>query len=325
MAGELDARVIEGLLQDLARGGIDRPALEAGGTVVGAEPIPVEDLRVAHDVDHDLARRGLEGVQWVEHVAEPDVEPTHRVGLTVAGQQAHAGAVVRVPGVRELGPGHRRVEVEGHREVEEDHVVLGDGAVVDHRPPLDGHPDLAPQATVGTDDRVAEVVPGPEVADRVQLPGVWIPLGVGGVALLDRSVETVHRHRLQLIGQLDREEPRLDDRPGPAGVADDVGVRGEAPVAPYPAVPVPLGPPVPQPQAMHHALPGEPVVRLGTLDREVWVGAVPQQAPVEALGDHPGHLEVEGRDLLGHRREVAGEVRVRGHDSPPAGSVDDSF
>src|SRR3712207_6886434 len=57
------------------------------------------------------------------------------------------------------------------RSVEQDHVLLGQCAVVDHRAPGDRHVQLPAGPAVDADHAVAEVVPGPRVADGVELPG----------------------------------------------------------------------------------------------------------------------------------------------------------
>ena len=199
------------------------------GPVGRAEALLVEHLRVADQVEHDPAGLVLVGVEGVEHVAEADLVPPDVIGLALPGQEAHPGAVVGVPGVREPGPGHRRVHVEGDGQVEEDHVVLGDGAVVDHGATVDGDPDLAPDPAVGADHGVAQVVPGPEVADGVELARDRVQLRVGGVALGQRPVEAVGPDRVQLVGQLDGGGAGLHDGPGAPGVADDVGVGPERP------------------------------------------------------------------------------------------------
>ncbi len=70
---------------------VDRPAVEGRGALVGAEPVGVEHLRVAHDVDDDPVAVVV-GVERVEDVAGLDVEPADvGGGAAVAGHDPHPG------------------------------------------------------------------------------------------------------------------------------------------------------------------------------------------------------------------------------------------
>src|SRR5579872_4810704 len=110
-------------------------------------------------------------------------------------------------------------------------------------------------------------------------------------------------------------------------VRDDVRVRGEIHVlvhgsarpllaarlgdslGPDPAVAVPLGPAVPQPDAVHHARAEEPaVVRVIQAER---IRAVAKIAPGQLGGQSAGHRQVKGGGLLGHRREGSLEKTAR--------------
>ena len=254
----------------------------------------------------------------MEHVARLDLEPLHLVGRPGQGQDAEAGPVVVAPAVGQGVALHRQRKVEEHGQVVEDHRRLGDRAVVDHRVARDRDVDLVRHPAVGADHRVVDHLgPLPPVARRVELAGARVALGVGGEAVAKRPVQVREAHRVELVGELGRAAAGLDDGEGLAGQADHVGVRhrplvvalaGGGPLTQRlgdrrradPAVAVPLGSAVAQADAVHHALAGEPVV-VGGVDRPDRVGPVAEVAPVELGRERAGHLEVEGRHLLGHR------------------------
>jgi hypothetical protein len=142
-----------------------------------------------------------------------------------------------------------------------------------------------------------------------------------------RAVEGVMRDRVELIAELDRLAARLDDREGPAIDADDVGVRSVVAFgaraggnffakhltgfgAADPAVAVPVGLSALDADAVDHAGAGEPVIARG-VGGDRWVRAVAEVAAGQAGGDLAVDAEFLERELFGHRRVDAGEVRVR--------------
>ena len=173
------------------------------------------------------------------------------------------------------------------------------------------------------------VPPTEEVGHRVELARERIALGVGRVAATEGAAEITGAHRLQVVGQLVRERAGLHDGERAAGVADHVGIGSEVHAGVHrtgsrlfaeearhlgrtdPAIAVPLGPPVAQPDAVHHAVPGEPVVRRRFGGR-CRVGTVAQIAAAEGIGQLTGHGEVGRRDLFEHGRKVALQVRIGG-------------
>lgn len=197
-----------------------------------------------------------------------------------AREQPDACAVVLVPAVRKARTAHRSLQVERTREVEEQHVTLGERGVVHHRAArhLDVH--RARHSRVGADSQVADpVAPTPEVRDDVQVSGDRIPVRMRGERMLERPAEARRTDRVQLGRELDRWGARFHDRERTARVADHVGVgreveralgegrrrrglteRGRDHRAAHPPVTVPLGPPVAQAHAVHHPVAREPVV-----------------------------------------------------------------
>ncbi len=125
----------------------------------------------------------------------------------------------------------------------------------------------------------------------MQLVGGRVAFGVRCVAAGQRAVEGGGSDGVEVVAELDREGTGLDQRQGASGVPDDVGVGGEVHAAvdwsvvgslaehvgdvtrSHPTVAVPLGAPVGEPYAVHHALAGEPVVG-GRLGRGDGVGPV---------------------------------------------------
>ena len=157
-------------------------------------------------------------------------------------------------------------------------MVLGQREVVHHGPVVDRDVGGAANAPRGVDDDVPDVIPGPEVRDSVQFTGSAIGLGVRGEASGQRAAEVVRSERVQFIGELVRQRACLRGGQGPPGMTDDVHVgrevralvhragrprlvhrRGQPPGA-HPAVPVPLGPSVAQPDPVDHTRPEEPVI-----------------------------------------------------------------
>ena len=181
------------------------------------------------------------------------------------------------------------------------------------------------------DDRHLDVVaPAEEIGDGVELTRERVALGVGRVAAVERAAEVTGPDRVELVGQLVRARPRLDDGEGAARMPDDVGVGREVHARvhrtrvgllaedarhlgrAHPAVAVPLGPPVTQPDPVHHPVAGEPVVGRG-FGRRGGIGAVAQVAAVEGLGHVAGDGQVGRRDLFEDGGEVALQVRIGGH------------
>jgi DNA-binding CsgD family transcriptional regulator len=312
---------------------VDAPPLEGDRPVPGEHGHVVGPL-IADQVHHHPVTVVV-GVERMEDPARVDVDPADgasiRAGL--AAHQADACLVRRVPGVRHLPSAGQQSQAEGDRQVQQDQIVLGQREVVHHRPVVDRDVGGATNAPRGVDDDVPDVIPGPEVRDSVQLTGPAIGLGVRGEATAQCAAEVVRSARVQLIGELVRQRACLRGGQGPPGMTDDVHVgrevralvhragrprlvhrRGQPPGA-HPAVPVPLGPSVAQPDPVHHARPEEPViVRVVQAKR---IRSVAQVTPGQ-LGWHAaGDRQVEGGDLVGCRRERTGEETVRSaHDRP---------
>ena len=327
---ELLAPVVEDLFVHAPGGGIDRPPHEARCPFVRAVAVGVEHLRMTHDVAHDPTVGEVVRIHRVVHEAEVDLAPPRGIATgRVAGEEPDACAVVRVPRVRQRGhPAHRGIEIERHGQIEDDDLGLGDRAVVQHR--LAGHRDVDGTAhlAVGADDDVLHVVPLPVVDDRVQLSRARVALRVRSERTGQRAAEVGHLHRVEVVGQLDREAAGLDDRQRAAGVADHVRVGGAAAhavarpgrrrpplrrgdvVVPHEPVAIPLGLAVTHADAVHHAGAREPVVRL-RIRRRHRVRSDAQQPAVELLGDPPAHGQIGDVELVVDGCEVAGQVRAR--------------
>jgi DNA-binding CsgD family transcriptional regulator len=302
---------------------VDGPPLEGDRPVPGQARHIVGPL-IADQVHHHPVAVVV-GVEGVEDPAGVDVDPADGAGLRagLAAYQADACLVCRVPGVRHLPSARQQAQAEGDRQVQQDHVVLGQREVVHHGPVVDRYVGGAAHPPRGVDDDVPDVIPSPEVRDRVQLTGPAIGLGVRGEAAAQRAAEVARSERVQLIGDLVRQRARLRGGQGPPGMTDDVHIgrevhalmhragrprlvhrRGQPPGA-HPAIPVPLGPSVAQPDPVHHTRAEEPViVRVIQAER---IRSVAQVTAVQ-LGWHAaGDGQVEGGDLLGGRREGTGE------------------
>jgi DNA-binding CsgD family transcriptional regulator len=305
---------------------VDAPPLE------GDRPVPGEDGHVVGpliaDQVHHYPVTVVVGVECVEDPARVDVDPADGAGIHegLAAHQTDARLVRRVPGVRHLASAGQQVQAEGDRQVQQDQVVLGQCEVVHHGPVVDRDVGGATHPSRGVDDDVPDVIPGPEVRDSVQLTGPVIGLGVRGEAASQRAAEVARPERVQLIGKLVRQRARLCGGQGPPGMTDDVHVGREVPALIYragrprlvhrrgqppgshPAVPVPLGPAVAQPDPVHHARPEEPViVRVVQAER---IRSVAQITAVQ-LGWHAaGDRQVEGGDLVGGRGESTREETV---------------
>ena len=169
----------------------------------------------------------------------------------------------------------------------------------------------------------------------MQLAGLGVLVRVCGVAGREVArpkgpLEVGGADGVELLGGLVRRRPGLDQRQRLPGVGEDVGVGREVPDGPvlarlgltqlsrdgvraHVAVAVPLRLAVDDADAVHHAVAEEPVVVLAGIAQRVGTDA--QVAPVEMVGDGPGHRQVGHGLLLAHRREVVLEVAV-GHGDP---------
>ncbi|NYD49762.1 hypothetical protein BJY14_005745 [Actinomadura luteofluorescens] len=291
-------------------GGVDGPAdvLPESDEVLGT---------VARPVHHDPSGGVLVGVADVEDVAGVDLVPGD-LARAVAAHHAEPGAVRVVPDVGHSGrSGQRQVDVEHHRQVQPDHVVLGDREIVHHRRAR--HLDLAAlgQRPVRREPVVGEEGLERPVPEEQQVAGDRVLLRMRGHGAGEAPAEVAGADRLQLGRHLVGESG-LHQRPDPARVRDDVGVglhraavEGEVVaderrlvevgVGPHPPVAVPLGAAVPQPDAVDHSVAGEPVpARLAGLG----VRSVAQVAAGQFGGQHAGDLEVAGVGLVGDGGQV---------------------
>ena len=180
---------------------------------------------------------------------------------------------------------------------------------------------------VGADDDVLQVRDRPVVGDGVQVAGGRIDLRVGGVAVGQRAAEVAVRERVELVGELDRPRPGLDEGERPAAESHHVGVGGVEPAVAlagrrrlaegfadlrraHPASSVPLGAAVAQAHPVDHAVAREPVVRR-RFDGAQRVGSVAQEAPLQLEGYGALHGQVERRHLLVERRIDVGQPLAR--------------
>ena len=330
---ELDGPVRQRRLRHGTGRRVEHPAVQPGGAgggrgggVTGRVVAQVVPHRhgvgggVAGGVEDDPARVVGVGVADVEDVRRVDVEPPRLTG-SVQRHHAEPGAVGVVPAVGHAGG--EALEREGHRQVEEDGVPVGDREVVHHRRAGPGDLRAGHELARGRELVVGEERRCEAVAEEVQLPGGRVGLGVGRHRGGEATAEVAGAHGAQLGSQHVR-EAALHERHDPPGVRDDVGVRDADgavdPLRPehrlarqrlraHPAVAVPLRPALPQPDPVHHAVPGEPV--RGRCARQR-VGAV-AQVPAGELGrQHPLDRQVDGVDLIGDRGEVPGHVHGDG-------------
>ena len=117
----------------------------------------------------------------MEHIGRFHSTPDDVVRAAVARQQADTRTVLRVPGV---GHGHactRGVDGEGYRQIQDQHIAGGDGAIVDHRPIRHGDLDLLAHPRIRSDHNIAhKLAVAAIVADRMQFAGGGIEVRVGG-------------------------------------------------------------------------------------------------------------------------------------------------
>jgi DNA-binding CsgD family transcriptional regulator len=322
---ELLEPVVEPVAGDPGGGRVQGPPVQRD-RAVPAQGRHVEGPGVGDDIHDDLAVAVVVGVQGVEHPARLDLEPADLRRAAVPGQQADPGLVVGVPRVGQSQPRGRPGQAEGHRQVEQHNVLLRQGEIMHHGPVGDGDVGRPGHQPVPADDHVLDVVPGPVVGDGVQFPGTRVELGVRGVAAGQGTAEVAGTRGAELGGQLVRQRAGFHGGQGAPGMPDDVGVGTEVgavvhrPGRPFlaeglghllgadPAVAVPLGPAVPQPDAVHHARAHEPVV--AGIFQAQRVRPVAQVAAAEPGGHPAGDRQVEGGDFLGDRGERAIEKSV---------------
>ena len=190
-----------------------------------------EHLRVAHDIENDRVTL-LVGVERVEDIARLDIEPTHITGAARARHDADTGWIARVPPVLGRCPQGRRYRdgsglpgIEGHREVVEHHVVLGQREVVHHRAAGDLDVHGVASAPVDADDRVLHAVASTErVGHRVQFPAVRVPLRVCGVTTSHGAVEVASSDGVQVVIELVVGIPAFYQCECAAGVAQHAGI-----------------------------------------------------------------------------------------------------
>jgi hypothetical protein len=149
---------------------------------------------------------------------------------------------------------------------------------------------------------VLDVVPGPVIGDGVQLTGAPVELRVGGEAPGQAASEVMWSDGVQFVGQLIGQRTGLDGRQDAPGVADDVGVGRKVHAVANracvpglaercgdrfgtdPAVPVPLGGSVAEPDPVYHPCAKEPVVV--RIVRSHWLGTIPE-VPAVQFGGQP--------------------------------------
>src|ERR1017187_6118791 len=206
--GELLSPVVQALLGDLAGRRIYDPPVQGHRPVGVPERGDVEGLVVLAQVDHDPAAVVVVGVEAVEDPARLDLDPADG-RAAVAGQQADAGLVRRVPHVRQFLARGDRVQAERDRQVKQYHVGSGEREVMHHPAVGDGDVGGAGDLSRRVDHHVLDVVPGPEVGDGVQLARLVVELGVRGEAAGQGPGEVARADGVQLIGQLVRQRGRF--------------------------------------------------------------------------------------------------------------------
>ena len=328
IAGEFLRAGVDGLARHLLRRDVDGPALELARLAVRPVIAPREHAVVGDDIDDDLAVRIDERIGRVEHIAGLDIAPDDAVRRGVAAQHADAGAVLGIPLIGEAVTGDQLAHAERDGQVEHQHMVGRDRAIMDARAVLHRNRFLADDMALRVEHRVPDGVHHiAAIADRVPFACRRVPVWVRGVAVGQRAIELAVCDGVERAAHLHRMPARLDDRPGSSGDADDIGVgrivalvpragrdrltqRRARLAAPHPAVAVPGGFAVLDGDAMNHPRAGEPVVarRVGRGRR---VRPVAQIAPVEFGGDGAGDAQFLQRHFLGHRGVDAGEVGMR--------------
>ena len=103
----------------------------------------------------------------------------------LAADVSDARAVFRIPGVGEGVPGHQDLHGKGHRQIEHQHVLLGDQTIVNARAMPHGNRLLAAHASVAAHHHMAHRgLVHAEVADGMHLAAVRIQMRMGA----ERSV-----------------------------------------------------------------------------------------------------------------------------------------
>ena len=227
----------------------------------------------------------------------------------VPGHHPDPGAGLGHPAEGQRPAGGRQVEIEDHRQVEEDHPGGGHPEVVDHHRPGDVDGLGAGQDPGGVDHVVAEERwPEDVVPEEEELAGVRIDLGMGGHRGGQGAVEVVDPGPAEVGGD-GVGESRLHQGQGGPGVADDMGVGraverlarpagggvsdlgGQLP-GPHPPVAVAGGPAAAQLDVVEHPVTAEPVV-VGVVRRQHGrVGPVAEEATLEVGGDHAGDRQL---------------------------------
>ena len=250
------------------------------GTPRSGRGLRAEHGGVAHHVDHDaIAVRLVEGVHRVEHVARLDVVPDDLGRLAVAGQQADAGLVALLPAVRERRTRRGGVQAERHGEIEQDDGALRDGAVVHAHRSAHGDAPAGPHLAVArrgssprrrcptrrsTRRRRAHPSAGRAWGAPCSRPAACRRSRTGRSSRARCSARrgVPPPRRWRTYGRHDRSHscwarsPCRRARPRAGLLAERARHLRRA----HPAVAVPLGPAVPQPDPVHHPVAGEPVV-----------------------------------------------------------------
>ena len=231
-----------------------------------------------------------------------------------------------VPAVGEAVPGQHDPHRQGKRQVHDDDVALGNGAVVDQRAVCDGDQHRPTYPAGDVDDIVADAPEiGRLVAERVELTGDGVLAWMGGERTGQGAAEVVVALRLQMLVEPDGRAARLDQRPAAAGMAQHAGVdrvkdvartrRGRHVARPGdlvgadPAVAIPPRAAALDADAVKHAVAGEEMI--GSRIGRGRIGADAYIAAVEFGRDRALDDEIGQRQFLGHRLVDAGEQRMR--------------
>jgi len=280
-------------------------------------------MRMFHGraLQHDAALGVLVGVGGVQHVARLDGEPADlRRALRAAGHDADPRRLRVVPAVGDAGV---LGGIEGDGALDEDHVVAGDGEVVLEGGGRPRHLDAVGDLPLGVGHVIHEVGRERRGAEEVQLAGDRVGLRVRGHRAAQLAVEVVGADRVEVPGELEG-EVRLAQRQQASGVLDDVGAGGAGRQVravlghvggavqgggAHPAVAVPLGAAVAQPDAVDHAAALEPV---GGGDAGLGVVAVTDQPAGQLRRQGALDGQLGGGDLVDGRGVVADQVGLVG-------------